>query len=213
MTVPTLTDLIYLKKNYLSEEQCKTIIDEYQNSKGVEDRENCFHAFTGLDTTSTYTVKTCQQDSKAFDIIHQTVENIINEYHDYLDTFDAFHVSRRASMLYPHKYRLMKYAKGAWIHPHVDDDGAGINGSCTINLNSEYEGGTFAFWGGKHKVKLGRGDVMIWPADYSFWVHEVEEITEGIRYSANCFLCDKPKFDYTNDVKYNVKGSDVGIGY
>ena len=213
MTVPTLTDLIYLKKNYLSEEQCKTIIDEYQNSMGVEDRENCFHAFTGLDTTSTYTVKTCQQDSKAFDIIHQTVENIINEYHDYLDTFDAFHVSRRASMLYPHKYRLMKYAKGAWIHPHVDDDGAGINGSCTINLNSEYEGGTFAFWGGKHKVKLGRGDVMIWPADYSFWVHEVEEITEGIRYSANCFLCDKPKFDYTNDVKYNVKGSDVGIGY
>ncbi len=213
MTAPTLTDLIYLKKNYLSEEQCNTIIDEYNESMGVEDRENCFHAFTGLDTTSTYTVKTCQQDSKAFNIIHQTVENIINEYHDYLDTFDAFHVSRRASMLYPHKYRLMKYAKGAWIHPHVDDDGAGINGSCTINLNSEYEGGTFAFWGGKHKVKLGRGDVMIWPADYSFWVHEVEEITKGTRYSANCFLCDKPKFDYTNDVRYNVKGSDVGIGY
>jgi len=213
MTAPTLTDLIYLKKNYLSEEQCKTIIDEYQKSMCVEDRENCFHAFTGLNTTSTYTVKTCQQDSKSFNIIHQTVGNIINEYHDYLDTFDAFHVSRRASMLYPHKYRLMKYSKGAWIHPHVDDDGAGINGSCTINLNSEYEGGTFAFWGGKHKVKLGRGDVMIWPADYSFWVHEVEEITEGTRYSANCFLCDKPKFDYTQDVKYDVKGSDVAIGY
>jgi len=213
MTAPTLTDLIYLKKNYLSEEQCKTIIDEYQKSMCVEDRENCFHAFTGLNTTSTYTVKTCQQDSKSFNIIHQTVGNIINEYHDYLDTFDAFHVSRRASMLYPHKYRLMKYSKGAWIHPHVDDDGAGINGSCTINLNSEYEGGTFAFWGGKHKVKLGTGDVMIWPADYSFWVHEVEEITEGTRYSANCFLCDKPKFDYTQDVKYDVKGSDVAIGY
>ena len=124
MTAPTLTDLIYLKKNYLSEEQCKTIIDEYEKSMGVEDRESCFHAFTGMETTSTYTVKTCQQGSESFNIIHQTVENIINEYHDYLDTFDAFHVSRRASMLYPHKYRLMKYVKGAWIHPHVDDDGA-----------------------------------------------------------------------------------------
>ena len=122
MTAPTLTDLIYLKKNYLSEEQCKTIIDEYEKSMGVEDRESCFHAFTGMETTSTYTVKTCQQGSESFNIIHQTVENIINEYHDYLDTFDAFHVSRRASMLYPHKYRLMKYEKGAWIHPHIDHD-------------------------------------------------------------------------------------------
>ena len=213
MTTPTLTDLIYRKKNYLTEDQCEIIINEFETSMSPKDKENCLHAFTGVNTTSTYMVKTCQQGSKAFNIIHQTVENVINEYHDYLDTFDAFHVSRRASMLYPHKYRLMKYAKGAWIHPHVDDDASGINGSCTINLNSDYEGGTFAFWGGKHKVKLGRGDVMIWPADYSFWVHEVEEITKGTRYSANCFLCDKPKIDYGGQVKYNVKGSDVGIGY
>jgi hypothetical protein len=213
MTTPTLTDLIYLKKNYLTKDQCDIIISEFEGTSRPEDKESCYHAFTGVETTSTFTVKTSQEGSESFNIIHQTIENVINEYHDYLDTFNAFHVSRRASMLYPHKYRIMKYAKGAWIHPHVDDDGSGINGSCTINLNSDYEGGTFAFWGGKHKVKLGLGDVMIWPADYSFWVHEVEEITEGTRYSANCFLCDNPKLDYPRDVKYNVRGSDVGIGY
>ena len=213
MTAPTLTDLIYLKKNYLTKDQCDIIINEFEGTSIPEGTESCFHAFTGVETTSTFTVKTSEVGSKSFNIIHQTIENVINDYHDYLDTFNAFHVSRRASMLYPHKYRIMKYAKGAWIHPHVDDDASGINGSCTINLNSDYEGGTFAFWGGKHKVKLGLGDVMIWPADYSFWVHEVEEITEGTRYSANCFLCEKPKIDYGSNVKYNVKGSDVGIGY
>ena len=213
MTAPTLTDLIYLKKNYLTKDQCNIIINEFEGNSSPESKESCYHAFTGVETTSTFTVKTSKVDSESFNIIHQTIENVINEYHDYLDTFNAFHVSRRASMLYPHKYRIMKYAKGAWIHPHVDDDSSGINGSCTINLNSDYEGGTFAFWGGKHKVKLGLGDVMIWPADYSFWVHEVEEITEGTRYSANCFLCDRPKIDYGQSVKYNIKGGDVGIGY
>ena len=141
--------------------------------------------------------------SSSFHIIHEAIEKMINEYHDYLDTFGAFHVARRVSMLFPHKYRLKKYEKGAWIHPHTDHD-TGVYGSCTINLNEEYEGGDFAFWGGKHKLKLGRGDIMIWPADY-FWVHEVEEITEGTRYSANCFLCNKPMF-LPKEGMYDVRG-------
>ena len=70
-------------------------------------------------------------------------------------------------------------------------------------LNEDYEGGDFAFWGGRHKIKLGVGDVMIWPADY-FWVHEVEEITKGTRYSANTFLCRHP-FEMPEEVKYNIK--------
>ena len=55
--------------------------------------------------------------------------------------------------MYPHMYRIMKYETGQWIHPHVDHDPY-VYGSCTINLNDEYEGGEFQFWGGKHKVNL-----------------------------------------------------------
>ena len=212
MTAPTLTDLIYIKRNFLSPEHCKYIINEFETSPNPPQQEHCPQAFSGVDTYSTFSVKDSQYRSASFYMIHETIEQTINEYWDYTDTFGAFHVARRGSMLFPHRYRLMKYEKGSWIHPHVDHD-YGIYGSCTINLNTDYEGGTFAFWGGLHKVKLGLGDVMIWPADYSFWVHEVEEITEGTRYSANCFLCEKPKIDYGGQVKYNIKGSDVGIGY
>jgi len=205
MTAPTLTDLIYIKRNFLSPEHCKYIINEFETSPNPPQQEHCPQAFSGVDTYSTFSVKDSQYRSASFYMIHETIEQTINEYWDYTDTFGAFHVARRGSMLFPHRYRLMKYEKGSWIHPHVDHD-YGIYGSCTINLNTDYEGGTFAFWGGLHKVKLVLGDVMIWPADY-FWVHEVEEITEGTRYSANCFLCREP-MHLPEECKYNIRGCE-----
>ena len=202
MTVPILTDLIYLKRNFLTRDQCNVIIEEYESSSFPPVKEHCYHAFTSRDTRSTFITKDSQIGTESFLLIHKTIERIINEYHNYLDTFNAFHVMRRYSMLYPHKYRIMKYEKGAWIHPHIDHK-SGVYGSCTINLNEEYDGGDFAFWGGKHKIKLGVGDVMIWPADF-FWVHEVEEITGGTRYSANTFLCNQP-FTLPKEVRYDIK--------
>ena len=205
MTTPTLTDLIYIKRNFLSPEHCKYIINEFETSPNPPQQEHCPQAFSGVDTYSTFSVKDSQYRSASFYMIHETIEQTINDYWDYTDNFGAFHVARRGSMLFPHRYRLMKYEKGSWIHPHVDHD-IGIYGSCTINLNTDYEGGTFAFWGGLHKVELGLGDVMIWPADY-FWVHEVEEITEGTRYSANCFLCREP-MHLPEECKYNIRGCE-----
>ena len=202
MTAPTLTDLIYIKRTFLSPEHCKYIINEFETSPNPPQQEHCPQAFSGVDTYSTFSVKDSQYRSASFYMIHETIEQTINEYWDYTDTFGAFHVARRGSMLFPHRYRLMKYEEGTWIHPHVDHN-TGVYGSCTINLNDEYEGGDFSFWGGKHKVKLGRGDVMIWPADY-FWVHEVEEITSGVRYSANTFLCENPVL-LPPEVRYNIR--------
>ena len=205
MTAPTLTDLIYIKRNFLSPEHCKYIINEFETSPNPPQQEHCPQAFSGVDTYSTFSVKDSQYRSASFYMIHETIEQTIYDYWDYTDTFGAFHVARRGSMMFPHRYRLMKYEKGSWIHPHVDHD-VGIYGSCTINLNTDYEGGTFAFWGGHHKVKLGLGDVMIWPADY-FWVHEVEEITAGTRYSANCFLCREP-MHLPEECKYKIRGTE-----
>ena len=205
-----LKELIYYKENFLSEEECQLIIDAYENNPEDSIKEHCFHAFTGLDTKSTFDLKIPILGSSAFDLIHKSVETMVLEYHDYLDTFEGFHVMRKISMLHPHMYRLMKYKKGSWIHPHVDhghietQDGkrSTTYGSCTINLNEDYTGGLFSFWGGKHKIKMKKGDAMIWPADY-FWVHEVEPIESGVRYSVNCFLNDAP-VSLPASLRYNV---------
>lgn len=116
---------------------------------------------------------------------------MLRRYHAHLDTFEAFHASRRSSMAYSHAYRVLEYATGAKIHPHIDHDPY-VYGSCTFNLNDDYDGGRLAFFRGKHALTLGRGDAVIWPADY-FWVHEVEAITSGARYAVNGFLQSIPR--------------------
>jgi len=203
--IPTLTDLIFIKKGFLSKRECQIIIDEYENLPDENIKEYSPHAFTGDINFPQYSVKTPLIGGEVFYLIHKSIEKIVNEYQDYLDTFDSFHCMRRISLIYPHIYRLMKYQTGDWIHPHTDN-GPDVHGSCTINLNEEYTGGLFSFWNGKHKVKLGRGDIIIWPADY-FWVHEIEKIQSGSRYSVNCFLRSTPQF-LPENIKYNVNIPD-----
>ena len=205
MTAPTLLDLLYIKRGFLSKEQCDIIINEYESSIEQKRYETSTEASTGIEKFSSFKRVSSKIGSQSFNLIHKTVEAITNEYHDYLDSFNAFHVTRKKTLVYPHNYRILKYEKGASIHPHIDHDTA-VYGSCTINLNEEYEGGDFAFWFGKHKVKLGTGDVMIWPADF-FWVHEVEPIKSGVRYSANTFLCSRPMY-MPEEIKLNIRNLD-----
>ena len=82
--------------------------------------------------------------------------------------------------------RILKYDIGQCIKDHSDIDGF-TRGSLTINLNDDYEGGEFRFFGGQEKVKLSRGEAMLFPAE-PIWIHGTEPITKGVRYSINCFL-------------------------
>lgn len=181
-----LIDLIYYVPQFLTHKQCDFLIEEHKKRENECQLEHCPEATTGIDTYSSFKMVSLTKNTEAFRIVHSATEEMINQYHDYLDTFDAFHILRRTSLMYSHVYRLLKYEVGAKIHPHVDHDPY-VYGSCTFNLNDDYTGGDFVFFKGKHRIKMGKGDAMIWPADY-FWVHEVEEITSGNRYSTNSFL-------------------------
>ena len=52
---------------------------------------------------------------------------------------------------------------------------------------------------------------MIWPAN-NLWVHEVEQITKGTRYSVNCFLRDSPQH-LPSSVSYNIRTNDDLMKY
>lgn len=186
-----LTDLILHVPGFLSAEHCDFLIEEHRRFESQADLEHCPEANTNVDTYSSYQRIVLTPHTEAWNIVHSATETMINRYHQYLETFGAFHIGRRGSMIYSHMYRLLKYPVGAKIHPHTDHD-AFIYGSCTFNLNEDYEGGEFAWFKGQHRVKLGRGDALIFPADF-FWVHEVEEVTRGVRYSTNSFLQSIPQ--------------------
>jgi hypothetical protein len=185
-----LTDLIFRKPNALTRDECEFLIAEYQKLNDQIELEHCPDANTGIDTWSSYQRVILKTGTEARDLVFRATESIVNDYMDYLDGFKAFHKLVRESMLYSHMYRLLRYLPGEKIHPHTDHDPF-VYGSCSFNLNDYYTGGDFVFWKGHHRVKLAAGEAMIWPADY-FWIHEVEPIITGVRYSTNSFLTSIP---------------------
>lgn len=186
-----MTELIYRKKNALSRDEAQFLIEEYQKLEETAQLEHCPDAVTGEDIFSSYKRVSLKPDTEAFDLVFKLNEGLVNDYMNYLDSFEMFHVHGRETMVYSHMYRLLKYEKGNKIHPHTDHSPY-THGSATFNLNDNYTGGDFLFWRGKHRVKLEALEAMIWPADY-FWVHGVEEITSGVRYSTNSFLQSIPE--------------------
>jgi len=82
--------------------------------------------------------------------------------------------------------RIIKYDTGQCIKDHSDVDPQ-TRGSLTINLNDNYEGGEFRFFGGLEKVNLSEGEAMLFPAE-PVWIHGTEPVTKGARYAINCFL-------------------------
>jgi len=199
-----LTDLIYHQEKFLTDDECDYLINESNTRKFEYELEHCPEATSGIDTYSTFKKVELKIGTEGWQIVHNATEKMINQYHEYLDSFDAFHIAYREALLFSHQYRLLKYETGTKIHQHIDHD-AFIYGSCTFNLNEDYEGGEFAWFRGKHKLKLGRGDALIFPADF-FWVHEVLPITKGIRYSTNSFLLQIP--DY---VRWEIKNLTNGL--
>jgi len=200
-----LTDLILHIPNFLTPEECQKIIDNYDRRESESVHESCSHASTGKVVESTFKSIVLYEDDESYKLFYDSTEALINRYHQYLSEFNAFHVNFRNALRYSHECRVMKYNPGGWIHQHIDASWQDpwVWASCSFNLSEGYEGGDFVFFKGKHRIKLGLGDAIIWPADY-FWVHEVETITKGVRYSANSFLQSLPQ-DYKLWVNSNIE--------
>ena len=182
-----IQDLILRVPNMMSAKECKLLTDYHQKNEEKVGVEHCPHAQTGIDTYSSFKCINLPSTSKTHAIVHKKTKVMVKKWLNHLKKFKAFHTPLLSSKLnYSHMYRLLKYEKGAKIHPHTDFDDY-TYASCTFNLNDKYTGGVFKFWNGKYNVILKKGEGMIWPADY-FWVHEVSPIQKGVRYSTNCFI-------------------------
>jgi hypothetical protein len=184
-------DTIYVARNFLTKKQCKIFIKEYEENKQFSLYETSTSYITNSTERSNCSVFPINPETNSFNLIHNLSKKFINEWVEYLDTFKSFFVRvLKENLKYSHSYRIIKYEKGGYIHPHIDWDHF-IHASMTFNLNDEYEGGEFVFFNGKYSIKLGTGDAIIFPAD-PFWVHEIRPIISGTRYSINTFICSLP---------------------
>ena len=86
--------------------------------------------------------------------------------------------------------RFNRYGGGQIMRQHMDHIHSLFDGnekgipvlSFILNLNDDYEGADLYFWK-DHIVKLGKGDIIMFPSLFLF-PHGVTEATKGTRYSA-----------------------------
>lgn len=192
----TLVDLILTIPNFISSEDCDYLINEYNASQKIAVQESSVEVNELKIKKATMNVVKLEPHTKAFNIAHKYTNNAVEKYIEYLAEQKSFFTEMLASHFsHSHNYRLLCYNVDESIHDHIDSEyTSNVHGSCSLILNDDYEGGEFKFFKGQHKIKCTKGSCLVWPAN-PWFVHGVDKITKGKRYSVNSFLCTKDAFE------------------
>ena len=187
-----ITKLALKIPNFLTDRECDMLIGEFEQRKNESYLERSLNYKTNQPKESSFKVVPLNPNTNSFNFIKEKTKLAIDTWIEYLDQPKYFFTHLlRDHLKFSHNYRIMKYGTGAEIHPH-SDHAPGTYGSISFNLNDGYTGGEFKFFNGKHTIPLGKGDALIFPADF-FWVHEVTPIITGERYSINSFIRNGPE--------------------
>lgn len=80
-------------------------------------------------------------------------------------------------------YELLRYEVGGKYTEHVDHFlHSPRTVSCSMSINDGFEGGEFAFFGGRLKVKAPKGGAVMFPSNFMY-PHQIIPVTKGVRYS------------------------------
>jgi len=188
-----ISDLKYRINRLVPENVCHKIINIFEKYPELTLPEASYKFKTGKREQDNFK---CLNLS-AIDNPNQDILYALNEAKKYISIMIANYVlhikSKKISpdfsdslICLTNNIRILKYDIGQSIKDHSDVGGT-IRASCTLNLNENYQGGKFRFFDGQIKEMFKTGDAMIFPAE-PIWIHGTEPVTEGARYSINCFL-------------------------
>lgn len=192
-----LIDLALHIPNFIPSKICDEVINFYESQSN--DRKGFEKSYSqGQEQGDVESSGLCLEidtEDSVYKDIHEYSGKGVVEWLKHINNFGCFEPLTLSSLVrYIHTYRIIKYFDGLNIHQHTDVGNVSlhskvIRGSCTLNFSdtSDYEGGEFSFFRGRYQVKLGKGDLMIFPAD-AFWVHGTNPVTGGARYAVNSFL-------------------------
>ena len=190
-----IIDLKYHLKGLINQNICNKLIKFYEDHKHMTVQENSYKFNENINDNN-YELDNCSflnvsklRDEKDFDepynIIVKYLRIVLVNYEIYIRN-NFCPTYQNTFMTNTDNIRIIKYEVGKFIKDH-SDVGQNIRGSLTINLNDDYEGGEFRFFGGLEKLSLSTGEAMLFPAE-PLWIHGTEPITKGARYTINCFL-------------------------
>lgn len=181
--VKTTTDSDYIKvyDNIISDELCDLILSEYTDDQLMEaltsdnkvkkDIRNCYAL--GISNESAISLNEATRrdiDNKLFLCASQAISK-------YRDDFNYLEIDSDTG------YDILRYDVGGFYAEHIDYYNQTPRVvSCSFALNDDYEGGEFAFFGGKKKIKLKKGSAILFPSNFMF-PHQILPVQKGTRYS------------------------------
>ena len=184
-----LDECIFIAEKIIPSDICDDVIQD------IETRPWEPHSWYSRHTDSS-----SSEDKMEFDIqyttpeLNKTLTNfIIESGKKYNEIYTYQHpscIERTGQMMNQFcSIRFNRYKPGQIMRQHHDHIYNIFDGkrkgipvlSFILNLNNDYEGGDLFFWNDTI-VKLGRGDIVMFPSSWLF-PHGVTEVTKGIRYS------------------------------
>ena len=182
-----LSDFIVVIRGLVPQEKCREIINLYKD----HDAMNWALTIGGLDLDQRKVKqmrvsddKITSSDKKFADTDKELFEFFSKAQSIYTKTLtEQRNMSDVLSISSDEGYQFLRYSEGYYFKEHTDN-GIGMTRilTCTLNLNSDYDGGVFRLLRGEFDVTLGEGDAILFPSNFMF-PHEVTEITRGERYS------------------------------
>ena len=179
-----LEDFIHVENNAISDEFCKQIIEEYDdtddwkpgtiNDYEINEYRKCEVVFLSQDETLEKNPKTRNElDKKLYEIINNQLEKYLKKY----DSLGYVQIKEDTG------YMLLRYKTGDYVKKHVDTSSEQHRTlSCSLILNDDYDGGEVSFFNGEVKPSLKKGDLLVFPSSFTY-PHEVLPVKSGTRYS------------------------------
>ena len=187
-----ILDQKYHLKGLINKDMCKKLIQFYEDKKHMAIPEASYKFDEGKRLADNFSCLNISElrNNEGFEEPHKIILFYINlvltNYEEYIRTSGLSPNFKNIFMTKTNNIRILKYKVGECIKDHSDVDTT-TRGSLTINLNDDYEGGEFRFFGGQEKVRLSTGEAMLFPAE-PIWIHGTEPVIKGVRYTINCFL-------------------------
>lgn len=183
MPLQKLEDHIVVIPNALSLDLCDEIIAEYKDS---DSWEQGLVSGKNIDSTSVRKCETVfismpsviqknpQKRQELDSRIFKSLENVITTYKTKFPLFEAIEDTG---------YELLKYNEGGFYVQHTDSFPEKPRViSCSVALNTDFEGGEFAFFDREITHRVTKGSAIVFPANFMF-PHEILPVTSGTRYS------------------------------
>ena len=142
-----LEDFIHVEKNAISDEFCKQIIEEYDdtddwkpgtiNDYEINEYRKCEVVYLSQDETLKKNLKT---RNKIDDELYKIISNLLEKYLKKYDSLGYVQIKEDTG------YMLLRYQTGDYVKKHVDTSSEQHRTlSCSLILNDNYDGGCLLY--------------------------------------------------------------------